>query len=163
MSSLIKAGVKVRDRLILSDRAHLLMPYHRLLDGASETRKGTGKIGTTNRGIGPAYMDKMARVGLKVVDLFEPGYFRQKVREVVKEKNFWLKNYYNQPGVDADKIGGFLFENRAKNQTPGQPTQPPIWKAGSSWVKISLPRGPKGPSWTWILEPILMSPPPVPA
>lgn len=103
MSSLIKAGVKVRDRLILSDRAHLLMPYHRLLDGASETRKGTGKIGTTNRGIGPAYMDKMARVGLKVVDLFEPGYFRQKVREVVKEKNFWLKNYYNQPGVDADK------------------------------------------------------------
>jgi adenylosuccinate synthase len=74
------------------------------LDGASETRKGAGKIGTTNRGIGPAYMDKMGRVGLKVVDFFEPAYFRHKVREVVKEKNFWLKNYYSLPGINADGI-----------------------------------------------------------
>jgi adenylosuccinate synthase len=96
--------VQVRDRLIISDRAHLLMPYHRLLDGASENRKGAGKIGTTNRGIGPAYMDKMARVGVKVVDLLEPSYFRQKIREVVKEKNFLLKNYYGMPTVNADKI-----------------------------------------------------------
>lgn len=103
MSSLIKAGVKVKNRLIISDRAHLLMPYHRLLDGASETQKGSGKIGTTNRGIGPAYMDKMARVGLKVVDLLEPAYFRKKVREVVQEKNFWLKKYYGLPGVDPGK------------------------------------------------------------
>jgi adenylosuccinate synthase len=104
MDSLIKTGVKVKDRLVISNRAHLLMPYHRLLDGASETRKGAGKIGTTNRGIGPAYMDKMGRVGLKVVDFFEPAYFRQKVREVVKEKNFWLKHYYSLPGVNADQI-----------------------------------------------------------
>ena len=104
IDSLLKAGIKVRDRLIISDRAHLLMPYHRLLDGASEVRKGVGKIGTTNRGIGPAYMDKMARVGLKVIDFFEPSYFRQKVREVVKEKNFWLKNYYGQKTVSADQI-----------------------------------------------------------
>lgn len=104
IDSLVKAGVKVRDRLIISDRAHLLMPYHRLLDGASEARKGVGKIGTTNRGIGPAYMDKMARVGMKVIDLFEPVYFRQKVREVVKEKNFWLKNYFGKPTVNADQI-----------------------------------------------------------
>ena len=104
MDSLVKAGVPVRNRLILSQRAHLLMPYHRLLDGASETHKGAGKIGTTNRGIGPAYMDKMARVGLKVVDLLEPTYFRQKVREVVKEKNFWLQKYYGRPKVDADRI-----------------------------------------------------------
>ncbi len=104
MESLVKAGVRVRDRLIISDRAHLLMPYHRLLDGASEIRKGSGKIGTTNRGIGPAYMDKMARVGLKVIDFYEPSYFRQKVREVVKEKNFWLKNYYGQKTVNADQV-----------------------------------------------------------
>ncbi len=103
MNSLVQAGVKVRNRLIISDRAHLLMPYHRLLDGASETHKGRAKIGTTNRGIGPAYMDKMARVGLKVVDLLEPAYFRSKVREVAKEKNFWLKKYYGQAEVDADK------------------------------------------------------------
>ena len=104
IDSLVKAGVKVRDRLIISDRAHLLMPYHRLLDGASEDQKGSKKIGTTNRGIGPAYMDKMARVGLKVVDFFEPKYFRQKVKEVVKEKNFWLKNYFGRLEINADQI-----------------------------------------------------------
>ncbi|HUO58077.1 MAG TPA: adenylosuccinate synthase [bacterium] len=101
---LTAAGVKVRDRLLISNRAHLLMPYHRLLDGASELRKGSGKIGTTNRGIGPAYMDKMARIGLKVADLFEPAYFRQKLTTAVKEKNFWLKGYFGQKGVSAGKI-----------------------------------------------------------
>ncbi len=104
IKSLAFEGVKIHDRLILSDRAHLLMPYHRLLDGASEARKGSGKIGTTNRGIGPAYMDKMARVGVKVVDLFDPVSFRQKLRIIVKEKNFFLKNYYGRPMVSADKI-----------------------------------------------------------
>ncbi len=104
MESLRKAGVKVREKLVISDRAHLIMPYHRLLDGASEDRKGVDKIGTTNRGIGPAYMDKMARVGLKVTDLFDPVYFRQKVREVAKEKNFWLKNYFHKTAVNADRI-----------------------------------------------------------
>lgn len=104
IDSLVKAGVKVRDRLIISDRAHLLMPYHRRLDWASEQRKGTGKIGTTNRGIGPAYMDKMARTGLKVIDLFEPAEFRKKVAIAVKEKNFWLKNYYGLAPINAAKV-----------------------------------------------------------
>jgi len=104
IKSLAAEGVKINDRLIISDRAHVLMPYHRMLDGASEARKGSGKIGTTNRGIGPAYMDKMARVGVKVVDLLEPDYFRKKVREILKEKNFILKYYFDQPTVNADKI-----------------------------------------------------------
>jgi adenylosuccinate synthase len=104
IKSLASEGVKINDRLIISDRAHLLMPYHRLLDGASEALKGKGKIGTTNRGIGPAYMDKMARVGVKAVDLFEPAAFREKVREITKEKNFLLKNYFGLPTVDADQI-----------------------------------------------------------
>jgi adenylosuccinate synthase len=104
MDSLVRAGVQVKDRLVISNRAHLLMPYHRLLDGASETRKGTGKIGTTNRGIGPAYMDKMGRVGLKVVDFANPAYFRLKLREIAKEKNFFLKQYYGLPGINPEKI-----------------------------------------------------------
>src|ERR1700677_512656 len=104
IKSLAFEGIKIHDRLIISDRAHLLMPYHRLLDGASEARKGSGKIGTTNRGIGPAYMDKMARAGVKVVDLLDPPAFRQKLRVIVKEKNFFLKNYYNRSTVNADKI-----------------------------------------------------------
>ena len=104
MKSLLAAGVQVRERLVISNRAHLLMPYHRSLDGASEHQKGSGKIGTTHRGIGPAYMDKMARVGLKVVDLFHPEYFKKRVREVVAEKNFLLTRFYGQPKVNANAI-----------------------------------------------------------
>ncbi len=104
MDSLKKAGVKLDGHLIISDRAQILMPYHRMLDGASENRKGAGKIGTTNRGIGPAYMDKMARVGLRVCDFFSASDFRKKLREIVKEKNFWLKNYYGSALANADKI-----------------------------------------------------------
>jgi adenylosuccinate synthase len=104
IKSLASEGVKINDRLMISDRAHLLMPYHRLLDGASEALKGKGKIGTTNRGIGPAYMDKMARVGVKAIDLFDPAAFREKIREIVKEKNFLLKNYFGLPTVNPDQI-----------------------------------------------------------
>jgi adenylosuccinate synthase len=104
IESVVQAGVKVRDRLVISDRAHLLMPYHRLLDGAAESQKGQSKIGTTHRGIGPAYMDKMARTGLRVIDLFNPVSFRRKVQVVTKEKNFWLKNYFGQAPINAEKI-----------------------------------------------------------
>ncbi|MGH7738955.1 MAG: adenylosuccinate synthase [bacterium] len=104
IDSLVRAGVNISNRLIISDRAHLLMPYHRLLDGASESHKGLSKIGTTHRGIGPAYMDKMARVGLRVIDLFDPKSFRGKVRLIAKEKNFWLKNYFGKPVSNPDKI-----------------------------------------------------------
>jgi adenylosuccinate synthase len=104
MTSLAAEGVPIQGRLMISDRAHVLMPYHRLLDGASEALKGSGKIGTTNRGIGPAYMDKMARVGVKAVDLLEPDYFRKKVKAIVAEKNFLLKNYFGLPTVNADRI-----------------------------------------------------------
>jgi adenylosuccinate synthase len=104
IATLRKGGVDVGGRLVVSDRAQLLMPYHRLLDGASESHKGSGKIGTTHRGIGPAYMDKMARVGLRVGDLFEPASFRRKVREVVAEKNFWLKGYFGMKPVDAGRV-----------------------------------------------------------
>jgi len=104
IDSLKKGGVDVQGKLVVSDRAQLLMPYHRLLDGASESQKGSGKIGTTNRGIGPAYMDKMARVGLRVGDLFDPKAFRQKVREVSEEKNFWLRKYFKVPPVKPDQV-----------------------------------------------------------
>ncbi|HET9869006.1 MAG TPA: adenylosuccinate synthase [bacterium] len=104
VDSLRRAGVRVADRLVISDRAHLLMPYHRLLDGAAETHKGASKIGTTHRGIGPAYMDKMARVGLRLVDLFDPASFRAKVRTVAREKNFWLKRYFGQKTSDPEAV-----------------------------------------------------------
>src|SRR5437762_4183075 len=84
-------GVRIDgNNLLLSDRAHLVMPYHRLIDQLSEKRKestGDGKIGTTGRGIGPCYVDKAARSGLRVVDLLHPSYFVDRVRQRLSELN----------------------------------------------------------------------------
>jgi adenylosuccinate synthase len=84
---LAKAGVDVTGRLHVSNRAHLILPYHRELDMAAEAARGANKIGTTSRGIGPAYEDKMARRGLRVGELLLPDLFREKAARVVAEKN----------------------------------------------------------------------------
>ena len=80
-------GIAVNGNLLLSDRANLVMPYHRLLDVLREKQKGKGKIGTTGRGIGPAYSDKVARTGIRVVDLRSPDKFSEKLRFKVRETN----------------------------------------------------------------------------
>ncbi len=82
-----KAGIDVTGRLHLSNRAHLIFPYHRQMEAAAEAGRGAAKIGTTSRGIGPAYEDKMARQGLRVCDLIEPDRFREKLDRVVGEKD----------------------------------------------------------------------------
>ena len=87
IETLAQAGVDVKGRLHISNRAHLIFPYHRELDMAAEVARGANKIGTTSRGIGPAYGDKMARRGLRVVDLLDPVLFREKAARVVAEKN----------------------------------------------------------------------------
>jgi adenylosuccinate synthase len=71
------------DNLLISDRAHIVMPYHVLLDQLDERERGAGKIGTTSRGIGPAYVDKVARRGIRVVDLMEPDVFRARLAETL--------------------------------------------------------------------------------
>ncbi|ADK84677.1 adenylosuccinate synthetase [Desulfarculus baarsii DSM 2075] len=98
-------GVDVSPRkLRLSERAHLIMPYHKALDVAREKAKGKSAIGTTGRGIGPCYEDKAARVGVRVVDLLEPEILTEKVRAATTEKNFWLKEYFGAPTLDAEAI-----------------------------------------------------------
>ncbi|MEY4385311.1 MAG: hypothetical protein RLY20_594 [Verrucomicrobiota bacterium] len=92
IEGLRKLGVKVTgDNLVLSETAHLVLPYHRELDGARELAKGKNKIGTTKRGIGPAYGDKAARVGLRVADLVNPARFEEKLKARIKENNEVLK------------------------------------------------------------------------
>ena len=92
IEGLRKFGVKVTgDNLVLSETAHLVLPYHRELDGAREMAKGKKKIGTTKRGIGPAYGDKAARVGLRVGDLVNPARFEEKLKARIKENNEVLK------------------------------------------------------------------------
>jgi len=94
------AGVEVRGRLKISPACQLVMPYHVATDQARESAKGDAKIGTTGRGIGPAYEDKAARRGVRVQDLFVPGYFAEKLRDVVDYHNFLLTRYYEKPAVD---------------------------------------------------------------
>jgi len=94
------AGVEVRSRLKISPACQLVLPHHVAIDQARETAKGDAKIGTTGRGIGPAYEDKVARRGIRVQDLYEPGRFAEKLREVLAYHNFLLTRYYEQPAVD---------------------------------------------------------------
>ena len=79
-------------RLLVSDRAHLILPYHRELDVLSEARRGERRIGTTSRGIGPAYEDKIARRGIRVCDLLNPALLEEGVRENVKARNRVIKD-----------------------------------------------------------------------
>ena len=91
-------------RLRVSGNAHLILPYHQELDRMTERFLGRNKLGTTKRGIGPAYSDKSARVGLRVQDLLDPKIFREKLEVVLKEKNAVLAKVYNQLPLDADEI-----------------------------------------------------------
>ena len=97
VSELRRRGVEVGENLRLSDRAHLVMPYHRLFDGLAERRRGTGKIDTTMKGVGPCYADKAARGGLRVGDLYQPDLFRERLQAAVEEKNALLRGLYDEP------------------------------------------------------------------
>jgi adenylosuccinate synthase len=91
-------------KLLVSANAHLIMPYHRALDKVSERYLGSSRIGTTGRGIGPAYADKIARVGIRVQDLFDPSILRKKLELVLRDKNQVLGKVYNRRGLDARAI-----------------------------------------------------------
>ena len=91
IDGLRKLGIKIDNNLLISDCAHLVLPYHRLLDEQRERRKGRAKIGTTKRGIGPAYGDKAARTGLRVSDLMQPILFSKKLEAKIRENNSILQ------------------------------------------------------------------------
>jgi adenylosuccinate synthase len=97
LENLKKSGIEVRGRLFLSDRAHVIFPYHREMDKAAESARGAAAIGTTSRGIGPAYEDKMARRGIRVCDLFDAEGFQEKLERVIAEKNAISRATYGHP------------------------------------------------------------------
>jgi adenylosuccinate synthase len=103
MDGLIARGVSL-DRLLISANAQLVMPHHRALDKVTERYLGAAKIGTTGRGIGPAYGDKVARMGIRVQDLLDPGIFRAKLELALREKNQVLAKVYNRTGIDVDAV-----------------------------------------------------------
>jgi adenylosuccinate synthase len=92
------------DKLLMSANAHLIMPHHRALDRVTERFLGKAQIGTTGRGIGPAYGDKVARMGVRVQDLFDPGILRAKLELTLREKNQLLTKVYNRKGLAVDEV-----------------------------------------------------------
>lgn len=92
------------EQLRISEQAHLIMPYHKLIDQARERLRGEGMIGTTGRGIGPAYEDKVARVGIRFIDLLEEDTFREKLERNIQEKNIYLKAILKEKALNFDTI-----------------------------------------------------------
>jgi adenylosuccinate synthase len=117
MDALTARGVSC-DRLAVSGNAHLILPYHQELDRLTERRLGKSKLGTTKRGIGPAYADTAARVGLRVQDLLDPKIFRTKLDAALKEKNAVLAKVFNQLPLDADEIAEHYLEVCAPRLAP---------------------------------------------
>jgi adenylosuccinate synthase len=91
-------------QLRISEQAHVIMPYHKLIDQARERLRGKGMIGTTGRGIGPAYEDKVARVGIRFVDLLEEDTFQEKLRRNIEEKNIYIQAILNENALNFDEI-----------------------------------------------------------
>ena len=104
VSALRDAGVKVDGNLFVSNRAQVILPYHRMIELASENAPGRVKIGTTSRGIGPAYEDKAGRRGLRVIDLLDLDLLRKHVENACREKNMIAHALFNSEPLDADKM-----------------------------------------------------------
>jgi adenylosuccinate synthase len=117
LDKLIERDVDV-SRLVVSGNAHLIMPYHQELDRLTERFLGRNALGTTKRGIGPAYADKSSRVGLRVQDLLDPKIFREKLDVVLHEKNLILTKIYNRPAISAQDIAERYLDELAPRIAP---------------------------------------------
>lgn len=110
MNDLKARGTSFEGRFFISKRAHLIMPYHKIFDKHSEAKKGSKKIGTTGRGIGPSYADKMARVGLRICDLYDEEVLKEKVYQNVEEVNLIAERIHGIEPLDPQEV----FENYKK-------------------------------------------------
>lgn len=118
LDNLESRGIDVGpDILKISEKAHIIMPYHKQIDLAREKMKGDKKIGTTGRGIGPCYEDKATRRGIRFVELIDPDVFREKVNTILEEKNFYLKHYLSAETLDPESIID-QYEDYAKRLAP---------------------------------------------
>jgi adenylosuccinate synthase len=107
--ALEERGLEVRDRLLVDGRAHLVMPYHIALDSHREIALGSARIGTTNRGIGPTYEDKVARYGIRVQDIFDEGILKTKLKAALREKNSIFENVYGEEPYDVSDLAAWLL------------------------------------------------------
>ncbi len=121
IEGLAKKNINVNGNLFISDRAHVVFPYHKKLDLLLEKQKGNSMIGTTGRGIGPCYTDKISREGIRIAELLNKEHFKEKLKRTVEEKNRIFVNLYNDEPVSwediyedycayADKISPFVCD-----------------------------------------------------
>lgn len=110
ISELKKRGIEVEGRLFISQKAHLVMPYHKLLDQATEEHKGKNSIGTTGRGIGPAYRDKAARVGIRIIDLLDRRVFVEKLSRI-SVRPMSCSPKFTDMSLSMSKVLSRLFSN----------------------------------------------------
>ena len=112
IEALEKRGLEVRHRLKVDGRSHLIMPYHIALDSHREIALGDARIGTTNRGIGPAYEDKVARSGIRVQDIFDEGILKTKLKAALREKNAIFENVYDEEHYEVADVASWLLSFR---------------------------------------------------
>ena len=110
--ALEERGLEVRDRLLVDGRAHLILPYHIALDSHREIALGSARIGTTNRGIGPTYEDKVARYGIRVQDVFDEGILKTKLKAALREKNAIFESVYGEESYDVSELAAWLLSFR---------------------------------------------------
>jgi len=137
ISELEKKGVDT-SHLLVSDRAHVIMPYHVLLDSLEEKARGAKAIGTTGRGIGPAYVDKAARVGIRAGELLDPEALLPRLKEVVAHKNAIITKIYEQPPISADDIYEQCVAWGNKLRAHIVATEPVIYKALAANQRVLL-------------------------
>ncbi len=112
VGALEERGLRVRDRLKIDGRSHVIMPYHIALDSHREIALGAARIGTTNRGIGPAYEDKVARYGIRIQDIFDEGILKTKLKAALREKNSIFENVYGEEPYDVGDLAAWLLSFR---------------------------------------------------
>jgi len=127
LETLTRKGIDP-SRVKISNNAHLIMPYHRKLDAVIERYLGHSMIGTTRRGIGPAYTDKYSRTGIRVQDLFDEKIFREKLEAVLKTKNQLLVKVYNQLPLDLDEIADEYLDYGKRLEPYVTDTSLLVWK-----------------------------------
>ena len=154
MDAMAKRGIKFDGSLLISKNAHLIMPYHKALDVASEKLKGNKKIGTTGRGIGPAYADKINRKGIRMADLLDPKTFREKLACNTGEANFLLERFYNAPLVHLDQVYEEYMALRQAAQKIHCRHHALSRANPSRRTRRSWPKAPRARTWTWTTGPI---------
>ena len=151
------AGLDVRSRLQISEVCPLILPYHVAVDKAREARKGDGKIGTTGRGIGPAYEDKVARRAIRVQDLFNPSLFDEKLAEVLDYHNFVLTKYLGAEAVSANEVRDQAMA-LAPAIAPWSRTCPATCTPCNRKASACCSKARRARCWTWTTAPTPTSP-----